>query len=344
MMEQKFAELMNQIAEHTECPNAEPLNNEEVSNIMERFRNENKKITMKKRRTKITVTLAAAVCAAACCGTAAAAFLQRPLDKQAVQYDYEAIGTHAQNADGSASAHGMELSVENVYCDGITTMIGISGSLKDGNPEGKRLISLEDLTITLGDTVYSYNAGTEGLALLRGSLTLDEQTENEFSGTIELVAFEEITVGGTAFVTFADSAAKTDYMDKKPVPLGSGSLSADITPDLSLRSKQTYTITEDGYSVRFYEISPAMMIVGFDDPNGSGAWLIDENRTELAPVKVRAYPDYADGFEIGCIVPIMGDTVTAVFFDKNVQDAQGNIVYAKEIRIDMNAVREELAK
>ena len=40
----------------------------------------------------------------------------------------------------------------------------------------------------------------------------------------------------------------------------------------------------------------------------------------------------------------MGDTVTAVFFDKNVQDAQGNIVYAKEIRIDMNAVREELAK
>ena len=65
MMEQKFAELMNQIAEHTECPNAEPLNNDEVSNIMERFRNENKKITMKKRRTKITVTLAAAVCAAA---------------------------------------------------------------------------------------------------------------------------------------------------------------------------------------------------------------------------------------------------------------------------------------
>ncbi len=343
-MEQKFAELMNQIAEHTEYPNAEPLNNEEVNNIMERFRNENKKITMKKRRAKVTTILIAAVCAAACCGTAVTAFLQRPLDKQAVQYDYEAIGTHAQNADGSASAQSMELSVENVYCDGITTIIGISGSLKDGNPEGKRLISLEDLTVTLGDTIYNYNAETEGLALLRGSLTLNAQTENDFSGTIELVTFEEISVGGTASVTFADSAAKTDYMDKDPVQLGSGSFSADITPDLSLRSKQSYTITEDGYSVRFYEISPAMMIVGFYDPDGSSAWLIDESRTPLEPVKVRAYPDYGDGYGMGCIIPVTDNTVTATFFDKNVQDAEGNIMYAKEIRIDMNEVREKLAQ
>ncbi len=218
------------------------------------------------------------------------------------------------------------------------------GSLKDGNPEGKRLISLEDLTITLGETVYNYNAVTEGLALLRGSLTLDAQTENDFSGTIELVAFEEITVGSTASVTFADSAAKTDYMDKDPVQLGSGSLFAEITPDLSLRSKQPYTITEDGCSVRFYEISPAMMIVGFDDPNGYGAWLIDESRTPLEPVKVRAYPDYDDGYGMGCIIPVTDNTVTAIFFDKNVQDMEGNVVYAKEIKIDMNEVREKLAE
>lgn len=343
-MEQKFAELMNQIAEHTEYLNAEPLNNEEVNNIMERFRNENKKITMKKRRAKVTTILIAAVCAAACGGTAVTAFLRRPLDKQAVQYDYEAIGTHAQNANGSASAQGMELSVENVYCDGITTIIGISGSLKDGNPEGKHLISLEDLTVTLGDTVYNYNAETEGLALLRGSLTLNAQTQNDFSGTVELVTFEEISVGGTASVTFADSAAKTDYMDKDPVQLGSGSFSADITTDPSLRSKQSYTITEDDYSVRFYEISPAMMIVGFYDPDGSSAWLIDESRTPLEPVKVRAYPDYGDGYGIGCIIPVTDNTVTATFFDKNVQDAEGNIMYAKEIRIDMNEVREKLAQ
>ena len=132
-------------------------------------------------------------------------------------------------------------------------------------------------------------------------------------------------------------------MDSNYVELGNLKFSVDVTPETSLREQEAYTITEDGDSIRFYEISPAMMIVGFhsSDPNVS-SWLNDENGQPIEPVGMTALPDYGDGYSIGCMVPVDTGYVTATFFHKNNTDENGTILPTKEIRINMDEVNAAL--
>ena len=128
-------------------------------------------------------------------------------------------------------------------------------------------------------------------------------------------------------------------MDENVAELGNLKFSAEITPDVSLREQEPYTIIEDGYSIRFYEISPAMMIVGFrsSEPDMS-SWLKDESGEPIEQVGMAALPDYGDGYSIGCMVPVDTGYVTATFFHKDNTDENGNIIPTKEIRIHMDEV------
>lgn len=223
----------------------------------------------------------------------------------------------------------------------MTLMIGLSGSMKDGNPTHKQLINLDMLTIRINDTLYGCLPNPEGFASLDGSLVLDEGTENQFSGDIILILLQdaEITEPTTVNVSAGRITAQEHYMDNNYMELGNLKFSVDVTPETSLREQEAYTITEDGDSIRFYEISPAMMIVGFrsSDPDIS-SWLNDENGQPMEQVGMAALPDYGDGYSIGCMVPVDTGYVTATFFHKNNTDENGNIIPTKEIRINMDEV------
>lgn len=355
---------------HTDndCPEAEPLTNEEVNAFMKRFRTETNTGNPEQKGKRKTITVVTALLMAACCGTAAVAAdhmgvfsklthkkdmtfpwfggtEELPIDKIAVPYDYEKIAEAANEVTDTviAESEGLTIQVESIYCDGITTMIGISGSMKDGNPLHKNLIKLYPILLNMNGKDFSNNSPgyTHNHAKLDGSLVLDEGADNQFSGTIELIAFgnSEITEETTINVTIGGIMAQEHYMDlEEYVELGSLSFSVTVTPDASLRESEPYTITENGYSVRFYEISPAMMIVGFIDPDDQSCWLNDENGEQIEWVGLSELPDYGDGYAIGCMVPVTTGYVTAAFFEKGYYDENGKMINNKEIRINMDEV------
>ncbi len=367
-MKEHIYRLLNQTLQDIDRFETEQLTDEEVNMIMAKFKKEintgnaNKKRKMK--RSTLAVIIAAVV--AVCCGTVAVAAdhmgvfnklvhkkdmtfslpdveEELPIDKFAVQYDYEKIADAAKPETDTitAEAEGFTLQVDSVYCDGMTLMIGISGSMKDGNPTHKQLINLDMLTIRINDTLYGCLPNPEGFASLDGSLVLDEGTENQFSGDIILILLQdaEITEPTTVNVSAGRITAQEHYMDSNYVELGNLKFSVDVMPDASLREQEAYTITEDGDSIRFYEISPAMMIVGFrsSDPNIS-SWLNDENGEQIEQMGMAELPDYGDGYSIGCMVPVDNGYVTATFFNKNDSDENGNPIHIKEIRINMDEV------
>ncbi len=371
-MKERIYRLLNQTVQDADRFAAEPLTDEEVTTIMAKFKKEtstgnaNKKRKLKRRTLAVIIAAAMVVC----CGTVAVAAdhlgvfdklvhkkdmtfslpdveEELPIDKFAVQYDYEKIADAAKPETDTitAEAEGFTLQVDSVYCDGMTLMIGISGSMKDGNPTHKQLIDLDMLTIRINDTLYGCLPNPEGFASLDGSLVLDEGTENQFSGDITLLLLQdaEITEPTTINVSAGRITAQEHYMDSNYVELGNLKFSVDVSPETSLREQEAYTITEDGDSIRFYEISPAMMIVGFhsSDPNVS-SWLNDENGQPIEQVGMTALPDYGDGYSIGCMVPVDTGYVTATFFHKNNTDENGTILPTKEIKINMDEVNAAL--
>lgn len=367
-MKERIYRLLNQTVQDIDGSEAEPLTEEEIRMIMTKFKQEihtgnaNKK--GKRKRHTLAVILAAAM--VICCGTGVVAAdhmgvfdrlvhkkdmtfslpdveEELPIDKFDVQYDYEKIAEAAKPETNTilAEAEGCTLQVESVYCDGTTLMLGLTGSMKDGNPSHKQMMNLDMLTIRVDDTLYGCLPNPEGFASLDGSLVLDEGTENQFSGEITLILLQEaaITESTTVNVSVGRITAQEHYMDENAVELGNLKFSVDIMPDVSLREQEPYTIIKDGYSVRFYELSPAMMIIGFhsSDPNVS-SWLNDENGQPIEQVGMAALPNYGDGYSIGCMVPVDTGYVTATFFHKNNIDENGSLIPTKEIRIHMDEV------
>ncbi len=367
-MKDSIYQLLNQTVQNTDDFETEPLTDEEVTAIMTKFKRETNPDNANKRRKIKRSTLAVVIAATmtVCCGTAAVAAdhlgvfdklvhkkdmtfslpdveEELPIDKFAVQYDYEKIADAAKPETDTITAEteNFTFQVDSLYCDGMTLMIGLSGSMKNGNPTHKQLIKLDRLTVRINDKLYGCLPNPEGFASLDGSLVLDEGTNNQFSGDITLILLDEaeITETTTINVSAGRITAQENYMDSDYIELGALKFSVDVTPDASLRNHEAYTITEDGYSVRFYEISPAMMIVGFiaPDPNES-SWLNDENGEQIEGVGMTALPDYGDGYRIGCMVPVDTGYVTATFFNKNNSDENGDIIHTKEIRISMDEV------
>lgn len=375
-MNNRIYEMLNDTKQDIYSPDPKPLNDSEVSEIMEKFRREtNKYNVQKKRKPRKSIIIAAAAAAVLICGgTVAAATglnvfdrqshqndmtfthtipdsdetMELPLDKFAVKYNYNDIAKAAQEIEEikAAETDNLKLQVESVYCDGTTLMIGISGSMKDGNPTHKQLISLGNIKLSLGSVTYDilYGGEESEFAHLDGSLVLDEGTDNQFSGNITLIVLGDrtITEPETAEISIRRITASENYMDANYIELGSNlNLSVNVYPDPSIKDNNVYTITDGEYAVRFYEISPVMMIVGFKSPFDEvqvQSWLNNENGEQVESMGLRELPDYGDDFSIGCMVPVTSGYVTASFFDKNNLDENGNIINTKEIKINMDEV------
>lgn len=373
-MNNKIYEMLNDTKQDVYSLEQRQLNDNEVSEIMEKFRREtNTYCTPKKRRPRKCIIISAAAAAILICGgtvTAAAGLnvfnrqshkndmtfthtipnsdetMELPLDKFAVKYNYNDIAKSAQEIEEirAAETDNLKLQVESVYCDGTTLMIGISGSMKDGNPKHKQLISLGNIKLSLGNVTYDilYGGEESEFAHLDGSLVLDEGKDNQFSGNITLIVLGDrtITEPETAEISIRRITASENYMDANYIKLGSNlNLSVNVYPDPSIKDDNVYTIIDGDYSVRFYEISPVMMIVGFKSPfDEDHSWLNNENGEQVESMSLRELPDYGDGFSIGCMVPVTSGYVTASFFDKNNLDENGNIINTKEIKINMNEV------
>ena len=375
-MNNRIYEMLNNTKQDIYSPDPKPLNDSEVSEIMEKFRREtNKYNVQKKRKPRKSIIIAAAAAAVLICGGTVAAAkglnvfdrqshandmtfihtvpdsdetMELPLDKFAVKYNYNDIAKAAQETQEvkTAETDNFKLQVESVYCDGTTLMIGVSGSMKDGNPNHKQLIDFENIKLSLGNVTYDRLFGGEESkhAHLDGSLVLDEGTDNQFSGNITLVVFGDrtITEPETAEISIRRITASDNYMDQNYIELGSNlNLSVNVQPDPSIKDNNVYTIVDGDYSVRFYEISPVMMIVGFKSPFDEvqvQSWLNDENGEPVESMSLRELPDYGDEFSIGCMVPVTSGYVTAAFFDKSNLDENGNVINTKEIKINMDEV------
>lgn len=350
-------------------PEAEPLTDEEVTAFMKRFRTETHTGTKEKKGKRKTITVVTALIMAACCGTAVVGAdhmgvfdrlthkkdmtfrlgengPELPIDKEHPAYDYEQIAEAANEVMERlpSEADNLTMQVESVYCDGTTLMIGVSGSMKDGNPEHKRYIEFYPATMYINGKVYDSTVPTDerNFQSLGGSMVLDEGADNQFSGSINLIVYgdEEIKEPTTVEINLPRLCAQDNYADTEYIELGGLSLSADVTPDASLRNQGVFTITDGEYSVRFYEISPAMMVVGFKQPDMMNvSWLNDENGNQLDMV-AGSHPDYGDddGYELGCMVPVTTGYVTATFFNKSNHDSDGNFRYDKLIEINMDEV------
>lgn len=365
-MKDTLYQLLNNDA--AELPKAEAISDQEVINIMKRFKEEEHIKTSKTRRKpKIKVALIVAAAMTACVGTVTAAaaasgvfsklnkaqeqtFEQNgetlPLDKEENHYNYDYIAENAVNIPEVLQAEGDNLAVEvrEVYCDGCTTIIGLSGRLKDGNPDAKRLLTLNYLKARIDGQIFdSYNEDTRP-ARLDGNLKLDEGTENQFSGTIKLVNFgdKEITKSATLEIEIGDVSEQVNYSEENCKKSSGFSLAVPITPDTSKRHDQVYTIEEDGYSVRFYEIAPTMIVMGCDSSEKWDSWIFDENGTAIEGLGFHELPDYHDGFSIACIPPVTNDTLVVSFYDKGgnhgAPNENGYFPSIKEITVDMNEV------
>ena len=134
-------------------------------------------------------------------------------------------------------------------------------------------------------------------------------------------------------------------MDDKAKESSGFSLSVSVVPNASLRRSNEFTIEEDGFAVRFYEISPAMMIVGFHSDEKLSSGLFDENGNGLKQFFLSDYPDYGDGFDICCLQPVSTGEITARFWDTSCKygmpDENGQFPPVKEIKIDINDVNND---
>ena len=356
-------------------PDAEPLNEQEINIIMKRIKNEihsgNNK-PQRRKKSKIAFLIAAAVIACISTSVVTAKRLgvfdklthkkdrtieyfgqKLEVDKFDVKYDYEQIADNAVDVSEIIKGEGDNLcvQVDEVYCDGCTTLISLSGSLKDGNPDNKQFLRLCNMTVTINGKTYTQNYSTP---CLYGTLILDEGTDNQFSGDIKLVEFgeNEITQAGTVEFTIESVSEQYSYVNNPVMDNNSSgfTLSVPLTPDHSMRYNDTpYTITDGDYSIRFYDISPAMMIVGYTIPDPeyadskyAGGLFYDNDEWEwVETLQLYPAPDYGDGYDITCLVPVTSGTLKARFFDTC---GHTDIVIKKEFAVNMDEVYESMKK
>ena len=352
-----------------ELPPSERISDKEAEDIMKRFRKDkNERTSRSFRRPRLSVILIAAVVTAGCIGTAtvgAAKFgvfsglnstqkqtfewngTTLPIDKYENRYDYDSIADNAENMPELLKAEGDNLSakVEEVYCDGCTTIISLSGSLKDGNPDGKHLLKFVYFTIDVnGETYENFADPKKHPAWVYGEMKLEEGNTNKFSGTIQLINFggKEIKEPATLNIKVAAVRELAHYMDDSAKESSGFSLSVPVVPNASLRHRKELTVEENGFAVRVYEVSPAMMIVGFRSDEKFSCGLFDENGSSLKEFFLTDRPDYVDGFEIRCFQPVGAGKVTARFWDKSCKhgmpDESGIFPPVSELELDINEI------
>lgn len=275
-------------------PENEPISDQEVNNIMKRFRKENSaQPTKKKRKPKMSVAIIAAL-VAACGGTTVFAAAHNNLfknleanktkthitddgrefkvDKRPDLNNYEILESHVEESAEIEMAENddMSVSIESTYCDGRTLVLGLRGSLNDGNPEGYRYVGFS-IRIDCGDIVFDTENrlnGNTNYTWLEGNMMLDDGTENNFSGQITLKLSEGnmLTESKNAVITLKNVFIGDDYFNTKD-ELSDIEIKKRIVVDNDLINRNAIEQSEDGYKVRLSNYSPASIHVEWEYPS-----------------------------------------------------------------------------
>ena len=259
---------------------------EEVMNM----RSDNNRKKIKHRHTGKAVAAIAVAVVAVCGGTVAAAEkigslhrLNDTLDESSMNengvvvqkdkfnnFDYEPIAHSAQEFTEPIlmESDSYSITVESVYCDGRTLVFGLSGSMKNDNPDGCEYIFFGK-ELTIGDDTYSsemndyipYNEGGK-LATLMGKLYRESDTDNEFIGSLNVV------FNGEGITEPTDVSVELTQITNSMLTESSEQMSFEVkvVPDLTLSKKLNITAEHDGFSTTVYESDLAMLLISSSYP------------------------------------------------------------------------------
>lgn len=285
---------------------------------------------------------------------------------KADKYDnnnYDIIGQNAQETSASAATEEFSMNVESVYCDGSNLILGLTGSFEDGNTLNTNYIAFScEITVDGKSYVIDLEDGSDDNYLrFSGNIIRDEGEENSFTGSVSLTLKDEkIENPTTADIRFYDITCSDSYLLDSSVRLEDEiEMSVDIVPELELVKECLLSMSEDGFEAKIYEISPAGITVGYQYPEfydtntETVSWeedgqiltgpkysiyavYCDENGNPLEGLDLTACPDYGDGLWTGMLASTDSSTITVKWFNKQVQDENGNMELLHEYTFDIS--------
>jgi len=285
--------------------------------------------------------------------------------------NYESIGRHAQYLSEPLTAEndGIKIEVSSVYCDGKTLVVGLTGELKNGNPERVGYIGFQPELLVNGEW-YSMNsfAGSQ-LQGTHSNLILDEDSENSFSGSMTFIMSEEYRLTETVHIDINISEFNcSEKYWTDPLEITDGlSLSLDVTPNLELVnssvSSEDNRVKDDGFSLKIHEITPAMITVSAEYPHefeiikkyidmyyegrnqeydydySIVPLYYDENDEKISFLEIDPI-DLGLGKYAVCLQNSGAEKITVKFVNKQKADENGNPVVLKELTVDIDNISE----
>ena len=380
-MNEKLYQLLNNDA--SKLPEAETISSQEVNDIMKRFREEKGTLPIRKRRKpKMSAIILVAVIAA-CCGTTAFAVTRSNLfknlesnktktyvdddgrewkvDKTPDLNNYDMLESFVNTEETTESITNDEISVsiDSTYCDGRTLVLGLTGSLNNGNPDGCKYISFDSIKIDFGDVVFDTQSrfrGVTNYSWFQGNMMLDDDTENSFSGqiTLKLTDNSLITESEDAVITLENIWAGDGYFNKK-CDLDNIVIDKHIVVDKELINGNAIEQAEDGYKIRLSDYSPASIHVEweypeeFDEKNMTEHFTIDGYDAPMYSMILFFYDE--DGNEIpflnenigtGSLTTPSVDVIYARILNKQ-EHTDSELYYGmkvyKEFKIDLSELK-----
>lgn len=361
-----YNKVIDRLSPSAECRN-------EVLNMKKQRKN------IKLNKKGIAVIVAAAV--AACGGTAVYAAeklgafdrVNKTLEETIVlsdgtelekdkfaELDYNQISDSAQVFTEPISFEGEEfsISIESVYCDGNTVMLGLTGSLNNGNPNGFEYIKFRPV-LKINDKVYSDNSDIyREVMMARGNFYLAEGTTNSFVGHFQITLDEKHKITEPESMTFS----LKDFVPNSEIygiPTENSAKLKDefsvrftVTPDESQIRHINHTFTDsEGYSVTIFDISPVAMELQCFETNEEIAERIpyiknhsdskvfavftDGNGKELESIGMREPKKREDGTFASFRQPPTSDIINIKYYDFTQASEKDEYVVIHEMTIDL---------
>lgn len=281
------------------------------------------------------------------------------------ELDYNRISDSAQVFTEPISFEGEEISIsiESVYCDGNTVMLGLTGSLNNGNPNGFEYIKFRPV-LKINDKVYSDNSDIyREVMMARGNFYLAEGTTNSFVGHFQITLDENHKITEPESMTFS----LKDFVPNSEIygiPTENSSKLEDefsvrftVTPDESQIRHINHTFTDsEGYSVTIFDISPVAMemqcfetneeiaernpyIKEYFEQNGVYPKILavytDRNGKELEVIGMREPLKREDGTFASFRQPPTSDIINIKYYDCSKIDENGEYLFVHEMTIDL---------
>ncbi len=254
---------------------------------------ETKRKSIKHRPAGRVIAAAVAAAVMACGGTAAAAKLGAfdklinkkdrtltyesgytgPIDKFD-RNEYEKIAPHAVSFEEVSHAENEFFSVDldSAYFDGTELILGFTGSMKNGNPEGFSTVNGWGTLEINGQSVRPDRMDGQVIPGWGCSFVIDEGTTNNFTGSMTCILPYAARFDGSAELTVnicglftneritSDENRSYSYEIMPERQENRLSMSQTVTADTSLVRQVNRTAEQDGFSLTVYSITPAMMI------------------------------------------------------------------------------------